>query len=161
MWWCDRRLFLTAALATAGCGFAPVYAPGGSGGRLQGRIATRDPGNRSGFVFNRRFEERMGRAAGPYELAVTLRTRREGLGSISDGRTTRYRLNGTADYALQAAGEADPVIEGKTHAFTGYSTTGSTAATLAAERDAEDRLMVILADQVIDALILSADALAE
>ena len=161
MWWCDRRtLLLTGAGVLAGCGFAPVYGPGGGAQRLQGQVGLAPPGDALAFAFNQRFEERMGRGdAGLYKLDVTLGTGAEGLGSTSAGATTRYRVDGEARFALRAAGSDTVLVDGVTKAFTGYSTTGSTVATLAAKRDASERLMVILADQVIDELLLRADTL--
>ena len=40
------------------------------------------------------------------------------------------------------------VASGNVQNFTGYSATGSTVETLAGERDAQRRLMTILADQI-------------
>jgi LPS-assembly lipoprotein len=51
------------------------------------------------------------------------------------------------------------VRQGRVSDFTGFSATGSTVATLAAERDATARLMVILADQIVDRLVISASGL--
>ena len=45
---------------------------------------------------------------------------------------------------------------GQVDNFTSYSASGTTVATLAAQRDAEARLMVILADQVINKLTAEA-----
>ena len=159
MWWSDRRTFLTAAAAAlGGCGFAPVYAPQGAGGRLQNQIDLGDPDGEEEYLFARRFEERLGRGSGgAYRLDLTIDTSRDSLGTTSAGSTTRYRLDGTAAYTLRDAATDKTLLEGSSVAFTGYSATGSTVATLAAERDARERLMVILADQVIDEILLNAD----
>jgi LPS-assembly lipoprotein len=45
------------------------------------------------------------------------------------------------------------VTSGSVDNFTGYSATGTTVATLAAERDAQERLMTILADQIVTRLL--------
>ena len=50
------------------------------------------------------------------------------------------------------------VTQGNVGGFTGYSATGSTVATTAARTDAQDRLMVILADQIVTRLIAAAPA---
>ena len=159
MWSSDRRGFLLGAgalLTLSACGFAPVYGPGGAGNRLLGQIALDDPGTPDAYQFNRRFEERMGRGVNaPYRLGVQIQTNSQDLGATSVGNITRYRLIGRVFYTLRD-GSGAAVAEGRTNAFTGYSTTGSTVATLAAERDARERLMTILADQVIDKLILAA-----
>ncbi|WP_227444174.1 LPS assembly lipoprotein LptE [Cognatishimia sp. F0-27] len=154
------RRALLVALGGSGltaCGFQPVYGPGGGGRALEGQIALSAAETPESYAFNRRFEERLGRStAAPWQLGVQIQTDQQDLGSTSTGSITRYRIIGRAQYALMPAGSKTAVIEGRTNAFTGYSTTGSTVATLAAERDARERLMVILADQVIDSLILRA-----
>ena len=155
MWLSNRRTFLLAGLATGACGFTPVYGPGGAANRLQSAIALTDARTDHAFAFNRRFEARMGSGA-RYALEMTLSTKKVELGSTSTGSTTRYRVDGSAAYVLRDAVTKAVLLEGQTDAFTGYSTTGSTAATLSAERDANERLMVILADQVIDDLLLMA-----
>lgn len=161
MWLFDRRQLLGLALAglLGACGFTPVYAPGGGGQTLQSQLALNAPDSEAGFFFTQRFEERMGRGSA-YDLTVQLGLDQTGLGGTSAGETTRYRITGRAVYTLTRPGTEGVVLDGWTEAFTGYSTTGSTVATRAAERDAIKRLMVILADQLIDALILQADTLA-
>lgn len=159
MWWSDRRAVLIAAgaLALAGCGFTPVYAPGGGAGRLQGQIALPAAETRDEFELRARLEERLGAAAaGRYALAVDPSVRAEGLGTTRDGRTTRFQLVGRADYTLSDAATGDELASGRVDGFTGYSTTGSTVATDAARRDAETRLMVLLADGIVDRLLLAA-----
>ncbi|RBI86260.1 hypothetical protein DRV85_05765 [Rhodosalinus halophilus] len=162
MWCSDRRrlLILGAAALTAGCGFAPVHAPGGGGGAIAGQVAMPVPDSRAEYLFVRRLEERLGPAPAPrYRLEAPLRVTRDSLGTTPDGRTTRYHYAGTADWRLRAADaapEAPPVAQGRVEAFTGYSATGSTLATRAAERDAEARLATLLADQLVERLLLAA-----
>ncbi|WP_089880941.1 LPS assembly lipoprotein LptE [Citreimonas salinaria] len=150
-----------AALSLAGCGFAPVYGAGGAGGKLLGEVALPEPAGPIGYVFNRRFEERLGRA-GPdasYALRLALATDEEALGGTSAGATTRYRLAGEVRFTLVDAVTERILVSDATQAFTGYSATGSTVATLAARRDAEQRLAVLLADQMVDLLLLTAPEL--
>ena len=64
-------------------------------------------------------------------------------------------MTGQANYTLLGEAEVE-LLSSQTAAFTGYSATGSSVATLAGERDARDRLMIILADQVVDALLIAA-----
>lgn len=159
MWLSDRRSFLLGAggLTLGACGFTPVYGPDGGGAALQNAVALKDASNKTAYAFNRRFEERIGRAApgAPYTLGVQLQSEEQDMGSTSAGNTTRYRIIGRAFYSLVDATTEQVLLEGRTNAFTGYSTTGSTVATRAAKADAELRLMVLLADQVIDDLLLA------
>ena len=162
MWLSDRRTFLLSLAALGGCGFTPVYGPDGGGTALQGAVRLPEPANPNAYRFNQRFEERLGRGVSPtYDMAVTLEIDQTGMGSTSAGATTRYRVDGTAKVVLSSVATGLPVLRETVTGFTGYSTTGNTAATLAAERDALERLMVILADMVVDRLLLNAQDLAQ
>ena len=57
---------------------------------------------------------------------------------------------------MTEAGSDLRVQSGEVSTFTAYSTTGSPVATAAARRDAEDRLMVALADQLVSRLLAGA-----
>ncbi len=155
---CKRRTFLLGALSlglTAACGFTPVYGPGGGGDALQGQIVLDAPDTREGYLLTRRLEERLGRGTGgAYTLGYDIRVEFEGLGTTSDGSTTRYQLLGTVAYTLHDAATKAVLMRRDTSAFAGYSATGSNVSTLAAEQDAQRRLMVVLGDQMVDQLLL-------
>lgn len=152
----DRRLFLLSALALGACGFTPAYGPTGGASVLQGQVSVAEPGNRGSYLLNQRLEERLGHApSGRFGLSYALKTSTNGLGTTSDGRTTRYHMSGSATWVLKDVDET-VVASGKVDSFSAYSATGSTAATHASERDARARLMTILADQMVDQLILKA-----
>ncbi|SIO48221.1 LPS-assembly lipoprotein [Rhodovulum sp. ES.010] len=156
----DRRTFLfgLSALALAGCGFRPAYGPGGAAEGLRDSIAVDPPDTRNGFALVERLEARLGRAEAPrYRLSYRTSIDREGLGVSAVQETTRYNLVGGLDFQLRDLGSGEIVQSGRVAAFTAYSATGSTVATLAAERDAERRLMVMLADRLVTRLIATAD----
>ena len=75
---------------------------------------------------------------------------------IRDRITTRYSLNGSADFTLTDATTGATVTKGQVSTFTSYSTTGTTVATLTAEYDARQRLARMLADQVVTRLLAAA-----
>ncbi len=159
MWCSDRRKFIASLglLPLAACGFQPVYGPGGPGTALRGRVAFADPQNRFGFELVARLEERLGRTQNPtYALSYQIVTAREGIAISATNDTTRIRLDGRARYVLRETGSDVQVLAGEVTSFTAYSTTGSTLATDTAARDAETRLMVLLADLMADALISGA-----
>lgn len=146
---------LVGGLALAACGFTPVYGPDGAGTRLFGQVRVMDPKTSDDYAFNRRITERLGpdqaaRFALEYRLAVATVAQ----AITPDEVTTRYALNGTADYTLTEGGRA--VARGQVSSFASYSTTGTTIATLAAEQDARERLMRMLADQVLTRLLAAA-----
>ena len=152
----NRRHILLAPLALAACGFQPVYGPGGTGRQLQNRVLVDEPDTRNGFLLTRALEERLGRAnPADYGMSLTIRTQQDGLAIDAEGDTRRFNLLGSVDYALRNLDSGDVVVSGSVDNFTGYSATGSTVATLAAEQDAQERLMSILADQIVTRLFAS------
>ena len=64
MSWSNRRHFLkitAAAALLSGCGFTPVYAPGGSADGLRGAVTIAEPSDSNSYEFVKRMEERLGR----------------------------------------------------------------------------------------------------
>ena len=145
-----RRLFLIgAASALTACGFTPAHGPSGAATRLQGQILVDEIKTSDGFHLIRQLEYRLGQSAAPsYGLSVSLATREEGVAITADNQTTRVQIFGEATFALRQLDDNAVVLSGKTKNFTGYSTTGVTTSELASKRDARERLMIILADQV-------------
>ena len=164
MWSPDRRGVLLGLLAVSGlaaCGLSPVYGPGGGGGRLFGKVRPRDPDTPLDFVFNRRLAERLGpEDAAVYDLDYRISAGVVAQAITPDEVTTRYSLNGTADFALTGPGGA-VITQGRVSSFTSYSTTGTTISTLAAEGDARERLALMLADQVVTRLLAASTQLPE
>lgn len=155
----DRRTLLTLPLvALAACGFTPVYGPGGSGGALHGKVMVAAPDTPDGYFLVRRLEDRLGRAQAPaYDLDLTLALISQGQVITESDEKTRYSIVGTLGYTLTSRATGTVAASGDLTHFTGYSATGSTVETLAAERDARQRLMVILADQLAATLYSTAD----
>ena len=156
MWSPDRRAVLLGLLAVSGlaaCGLSPVYGPGGGGGKLFGKVRPRDPDTPLDFVFNRRLAERLGpEDAAVYDLDYRISAGVVAQAITPDEVTTRYSLNGTADFVLKdRAGRV--LTQGRVSNFSSYSTTGTTIATLSAEGDARSRLAEMLADQVVTRLL--------
>lgn len=156
MWSSDRRGVLAGlgALALAGCGFTPAYAPGGAGRSLRGRVRPATPANDAEFAFVRAFEDRLGRASAPeFELRHRITTSERGAARVRALGATRVSLFGTLVYELVDLASGEVVTEGSLRNFTNYSTTDTQLATRRAAEDAQARLMTILADQVAARLI--------
>lgn len=148
------RRALLGTLLLAGCGFAPVYGPGGAGGLLQDRVRAADPVDAEGFAYNARIAERLGSDAGTeflLDYRFSMATVAQAI--TTDEVTTRYSLNGTVDFTLSRIATGEIVTSGRVSNFTSYSTTGTTIATLTAERDAQMRLARMLADQTVTRLL--------
>ncbi|MFO1164206.1 MAG: LPS assembly lipoprotein LptE [Paracoccus sp. (in: a-proteobacteria)] len=157
MSWSRRGILaggLAGALVLAACGFSPVYGPGGTGGKLFGQIRAADPSTPDEYTFAGRIAERLGPdQAARFALAYKLRIAVVPQAITLDEVTTRYSLNGTADFVLTEAASGQEVTRGQVSTFTSYSTTGTTIATMSAEQDAHDRLARMLADQVVTRLL--------
>jgi LPS-assembly lipoprotein len=155
----DRRTFLTllAVAPLAACGFTPVYGPRGSGNVLRGRIRIQPPDTRLGFELVSRLEDRIGRATAPtHVLTFDIETDDRNLAITGTEDITRVNINGSVTYRLTESGSDVQIEAGTVSTFTAYSTTGSPVSTTAARRDAEDRLMIALADQIISRLLSDA-----
>lgn len=145
----NRRSLLILPLLLAACGFTPVYAPGGTGAALRNKVEVVAPTTVDSYLLVQNLEERLGRPDLPtYSLSMTLLVGSQGQAITASNETTRYSLIGRANYELRALADQSIVASGSVENFTGYSATGSTIETLASERDARARLMVILADQI-------------
>ena len=112
-----------------------------------------EPQDRDDYWFTQRFEERMGRSANAkYALVFNISTVEQGIAVNQEGNIERYDVLGRATYELRDAATDAVVSSGDVESFTGYSATGTSVASLAAERDARERLMIILADLVVTRL---------
>ncbi|MCX7565667.1 LPS assembly lipoprotein LptE [Sulfitobacter sp. F26169L] len=146
----NRRTLIALPLVLAACGFTPVYGPDGSGSQLRGQVLVQEPSSQAGYLLTQRLETRLGRSgsAARYALDITITLEEDGLAINAAGDIIRFNLTGIVDFALRDTVAGSVVTSGKVRNFTAYSATGTTVATLAAERDAVERLMIILADQI-------------
>lgn len=155
----DRRhlLGLLALLPLAACGFEPVYAPGGPGLEIRDRLVLEDPVTRMEFELVAQLEARLGRVeSGPYALEYTVQTSRSGLAISGAQDINRFNIYGTVSYVVTETSTGVQVQAGEVSTFTAYATSASPVSTTAAERDAENRLMIALADQIVSRLISGA-----
>lgn len=155
------RRHLIAALAAAplaGCGFTPVYGPGGTGTALRGQVHVAEPSSQAGFLLTRQMEGRLGRApdTAPFALDLNIDLEQEGLAINTAGDIRRFNLIGRVTYGLRDTGNGAVLTSGTVENFTAYSATGTTVATLAAERDAVERLMTLMGDQITARLFATA-----
>ncbi|QMU58395.1 MAG: hypothetical protein GKR98_09435 [Boseongicola sp.] len=155
----NRRAFcLTALAALTGCGFQPVYGPGGDANGLRGRINFADPADEEGFELVARLEDRLGQPANAdLDLYAELFVTEEAVGFLSDGTISRYNVLGRVNWTL--TGNAGQALAGDGRLFTSYSATSTTVATIVAQRDARRRLAVILADGIVADILTAADTL--
>lgn len=152
----NRRTVLVSGLGLLGlaaCGFTPAYAPDGPAAGLQGALRLAEPDDKYGFDFVQRMEERLGKASAPrYDVTYAIDTKTIGIGEQRNNTTTRFNLTGSIDWGVIDRDSGARVTGGTVTNFTSYSVTGSTVAGLAAQEDAQTRLMRSLADQIVTRL---------
>lgn len=145
---------MLAPLALVACGFQPAYAPGQTGAALHNRVEVEAPSDQNSYLLTRELEERLGRGANAtYALALTVTTSERQLAVDQEGNTGRFHLLGTLNYALRDLRSGQIISSHVIENFVGFSATGTTVVTLAGERDARERLMTILADQLVTRLL--------
>ena len=156
MWSYNRRTFLISAVALAGCGFTPVYGPHGVGRSLIGQVEIESPADTNTYNLVSYLEQRLGRGdTARYGLTYSLSTREEGLAVTESQTIVRYNVVGELSFAVRDLDTNVVVTSGTVSATTAYSASGTTIATQAAGKDANERLMVALADRLIERLYIS------
>lgn len=150
----SRRFTLMGLAMLAGCGFTPVYGPGGSAEALRGQIDVDGPRDIPGFALVRQLETRLGLPDAPvYRLAAEIQLEEDELGITTGQEITRYEVLGRVRFRLIDLATGDIATRGVVENFTSYSATDTAFATRSAQRDARERLMVALADQVVARLL--------
>lgn len=164
MSWSDPRRYALAALALlAACGFEPLYAPSGPAAGALGRVDVAVIEGTPGFAMRERLVDRLGRAdAALWTLDVDLSFVKRGVAITEQDVTSRYDVTGAAAWTLTPLDGVTPPLSGEEQATTGYSAptsdTSSAYAILSAQRAAEERLAVLLADRIARRVALAAGA---
>ena len=151
--WLSKAVLL-CVIGLAACGFTPAYAPGGSGTALQNMVLAAEPHEKAAFDLVERLEERLGPSDSPkYGLSYKITLKPVGVAISTDNAITRYNLIGVVNWELTDVTTGTRLTGGRAENFTSYSATGSTVAGLAAQEDAAQRLMRIIADQIVSQLL--------
>ena len=164
MWWSRRRLVAALAalpLALGACGFSPLYDEGSPAAGMGGRVEVGVIDGAPGLAMRERLVTRLGPPAAPsHRLAVTLEFDTVGVALTRESVTPRFDVVGRAGFALVPVEGGPPALEGQVRAVTGVSAPDLPAATAfaveSAQRDAERRLAVLLADRILMRMALSA-----
>ncbi len=156
----DRRAVLLGLLTLSACGFEPVYGPGGSASTLRGRIEIAAPADEEGFALVKRLEERLGQPdSADLGLIADIYITEEAVGFLGDGTISRYSVSGRVDWRITRLDDNAEVMTGSERSFTSYSATSTTVATIVARRDARRRLMVVIADRILQDIVLRSEDL--
>ncbi len=160
----NRRIFLVgppaiaAAALLSGCGFTPAYGPSGSAVRLRNAVEVSEPSGRAGYLMTRELEDRLGRASDPrYQLAYGIEVSESAVAISRLNLITRYNMLGNVTYSLSDVATGEVLTSGKVDNFTSFAASDTTVATEAARRAAVQRIVVILADQLVARLVAASD----
>lgn len=149
-----RSLLLGALSALGGCGFAPLYAERDNGGAEEELAAVKinTIGDRNGQMLHNLLLDRInpkGRPATPlYSLDIQLTEQKANIGIIKDSSATLAQLGSTANYTLYDLKARKALQSGRSRSFTSYNIVQSDFATLSAEKDARERTLRELADDI-------------
>ena len=138
-------LAIACALATAGCGFHPLFARAGAngGGQQAFNSIYVDPvdGGRAGYEVRNSLIDLLQGTSRPdralYRLKIGLKQTIEGTAIQTNGYITRYSFTMMADYQLSNRRTGAELTKGTETAVSGYDVVASPYATLVAQQDAQ------------------------
>ena len=145
----NRRQFLIGVFFLVGCGYAPVHGTDPKIKKLYTSVFVQAPKNRVEFELVRNLEKQfIKNSSSKYELNYTLTIEEEKVVVSASQTLERYNLFGSLKYSLTDK-DGSLALTNMAKSFASYSATGTPLATERAKRDAQDRLMAILAEQVL------------
>jgi len=153
-----RTLALAALLALGGCGLQPMYA-GGSSGTVASSLSSIQVApipERAGWLVRNALVDRLGgESSNPsYRLEVELDDDLTGFGIRGDSSVTRERRTLRARYRLVELSTGQVVLDATAGSDAGIDVVSSEYATVAAEQTAQERLALVVADQMTSRLAL-------
>lgn len=157
-----RRFALMGSfLALAACGFSPIYGNRGADGKpvaqALGAVAIENIADRNGQMLRNKLIDRMHSAGRPQDpqarLSVTMSSSETGLGVQKDATTTRSQLSMIANYTLRDR-DGRELYSGKAHSVASYSKLDAQYGTVASQRNAYDRVINEVGEQIVNAISL-------
>lgn len=139
-----RRLLavatVTAGLALAGCGFTPLYAPGGVNAGLS-HIEVDAPDGRTAYLLRERLDDALlpEQGARPlYRLGFTVTERRDPRGLGPDA-ASRYELTIVVAYTLSEIATGAELHKGEETVLISYDAVDAPYAGIAAQQNSQER----------------------
>ena len=153
-----RVAALALLLLLAACGLHPMYA-GGSTGKVASGLETVQVApipNRGGWLVRNALVDRLGgEASNPsLRLEVELDEDLISFGIRGDSTSTRERRILRARYRLVEIGTGEVVLDATAGSDMGIDVVSSEYATVAAEQTAQERLALVIADQMVSRISL-------
>jgi LPS-assembly lipoprotein len=153
-----RAIALACLLALGGCGLQPMYA-GGASGKVASSLSSIQVApipERAGWLVRNALVDRLGgETSNPaYRLEVELDDDLTGFGIRGDSSVTRERRTMRARYRLVELASGQVVLDATAGSDAGIDVVSSEYATVAAEQTAQERLALMVADQMASRLAL-------
>ncbi len=143
------------AAAVSGCGFHPLFAPGGKQSAAMQAVYVDIIANRAGQLLRQALQQRLEGSdddvAKRYTLSVQFSEAAETLGVQSDNSFTRQRDIGRATWQLYPLGNtASPLVKGNVRSVDGYNVIDEQYFYMDLSEEAtQRRLAQALADQIV------------
>ena len=155
-----KRLLIALAVGLAGCGFHPVYAPGGNAAGFRSGYITVEPiKGRSGYMLRRALQEELSvglpNIGSSATLNVVLDENLTRLAFKPDGAASRSSLVASGRYVLATS---SGVISGNVQAETNFAVPDAPYGDISAQTSASDRTMRDVASRIVADLRLKLSA---
>jgi LPS-assembly lipoprotein len=148
-----KKIIYAALFLISSCGFSPLNSDINPRTLLE-VVSVQEPNTQSEFIFYSRLTDRFGEFGDRYVLNYSISTSSEDSALNFDGTPHRIKIVGSVSYSLKDIKNGAVLISEKEEMHLSFSNSGSTAAVLNAERTTNEQLVVLLADKVIDRLVL-------
>ena len=144
-----------AALSLSGCGFRPLYADRSGGTGVADDVATvrvASIPDRTGQILRNELIDRLNPSGEPtdprYALEVRVAVAELGLGIRKDETATRTTLRFRSSFGLRDSASGAIVYSSRVTAATSYNVVASDYATIASERAARRRGLILVAESI-------------
>lgn len=134
-------LAIVSLLTLGGCGFTPLYGPGGVTAGLS-RIEVKAPDGRIAYLLRERLEDALlPQASGRplYRLDFTITERRDPRGLGPDDAASRYELTAVVDYKLTELATGAVLHSGVETVLMSYDAVDAPYAGVAAQQNSQER----------------------
>ena len=148
-----KKIIYATVFLLSACGFSQLNNNTNPQNLLE-VISIQEPNTQNEFIFYSRLTDRFGEFGDRYALNYSISTFSEDRALNFDGTPHRITIFGSISYSLKDIKNGAVLISEKEEMHLSFSNSGSTAAVLNAERTTNEQLVVLLADKVIDRLVL-------
>lgn len=149
-----RKITFAILFLISACDFSPLYT-NTNFDSLIGKIDLQEPNSQNEFVFYSQLKNRFSESNSKYILNYAITTSKNDSALSFDGTVHRIEISSSVTFSLKEKTSGLEILSDKEEMSLSYSTFGSTAAVLNAERTTNKQLVVLLADKVADRISLT------